>query len=85
MLSAATMRPIRRALAVTGELSIHGNVNPVGGIAEKLYAAQQHGRKMVIIPAANAQELVRLREATAHLDVRPVQTLADAVALAFEG
>lgn len=85
MLSAATMRPIRRALAVTGELSIHGNVNPVGGIAEKLYAAQQHGRKMVIIPAANAQELARLREVTVHLDVQPVQTLAEAVALAFEG
>lgn len=85
MLSAATRRPIRRALAVTGELSIHGNVNPVGGIAEKLHAAEQHGRKMVIIPAANAQELARLQAMTARLDVRPVQTLAEAVTLAFEG
>jgi predicted ATP-dependent protease len=40
---------------------------------------------MVIIPAANAQELARLRQVTAHLDVQPVQTLAEAVALAFEG
>ncbi|WP_437334441.1 S16 family serine protease [Sorangium sp. So ce394] len=85
MLSAATMRPIRRALAVTGELSIHGNVNPVGGVAEKLHAAQQHGRKRVIIPAANAQELARLRAVTAHLEVQPVQTLSEAVALAFDG
>ena len=84
MLSAATNRPIRRALAVTGELSIHGNVSPVGGVADKLSAAHQHGRKMVIIPAANAMELSRLRDLTASLDIRPVQTLAEAVKLAFD-
>ncbi|MFT3769598.1 MAG: BREX system Lon protease-like protein BrxL [Minicystis sp.] len=84
MLSAATQRPIRPALAVTGELSIHGNVNPVGGIAEKLSAALLHGRKTVIIPAANAVELARLTDLTARLDVRPVQALAEAVRIAFE-
>jgi ATP-dependent Lon protease len=84
MLSAATQRPIRTALAVTGELSIHGNVNPVGGIAEKLSAALLHGRKTVIIPASNAMELARLPDLTAQLDVRPVQALAEAVRLAFE-
>jgi ATP-dependent Lon protease len=85
MLSVGTTRPIVRALAVTGELSIHGNVQPVGGIAEKLSAALQHGRKTVIIPAANAAELARLPDLVAKLDVRPVQSLGEAVTIAFGG
>lgn len=83
MLSAATGRRVIKALAVTGELSIHGNVNAVGGIAEKLSAALHHGRKLVIIPAANATELGRLPDLVAQLDVRPVQTLAQAVEIAL--
>lgn len=85
MLSAVTGRPIIPAFAVTGELSIHGNVNAVGGITEKLSAALQHGRKIVIIPASSAVELARLPDLTAQLDVRPVQTLAEAVAIAIGG
>jgi ATP-dependent Lon protease len=85
MLSAVTGRPIIPAFAVTGELSIHGNVNAVGGITEKLSAALQHGRKIMIIPASSAVELARLPDLTAQLDVRPVQTLAEAVAIAIGG
>lgn len=79
MLSAATGRPVRRQLAVTGELSTHGNVNPVGGIAEKLAAAAQHGRRVVLIPAENAVELARIPDVVNELDVKPVRTLAEAV------
>ncbi len=79
MLSAATGRPIRPAIAVTGELSIHGNVNPVGGIAEKLSAAVEHKRQVVLIPAANAMDLARLPDLTTKIEVVPVQTLGQAV------
>jgi hypothetical protein len=43
-----------------GELSVHGDVNVIGGVAEKLSAAARHGRKVVLIPAENASELQRL-------------------------
>lgn len=79
MLSAATERPIRRRVAVTGELSVHGNVNPIGGVAEKLNAAARHGRKHVIIPAENASELGRLHELASRLEIHPVRTLQEAV------
>ena len=83
MLSSATKRPIRTSFAVTGELSIHGNVNPVSGIAEKLAAAIEHGRTAVAIPAANAAELARLPDLTRQLDILSVQTLSEAVAIAI--
>ncbi len=84
MLSAATGRKVRRGIAVTGEISIQGHVSQVGGIAEKLSAALRHGRKTVIIPAANAAEVARLSDIAAQLEVHPVYTLADAVAIALE-
>jgi ATP-dependent Lon protease len=85
MLSAATHRPVRRQLAVTGEISLMGNVGRIGGLAEKLEAAKRHGRKVVIIPAANAPELQALRHITdACLEVVPVSNLAEAVRVAFE-
>lgn len=81
MLSAATGRPVRRRVAVTGELSVHGNVNAVGGVAEKLSAALRQQRKLVVIPAENASELGRLEELAAKLDIHPVRTLKEAVGL----
>lgn len=84
MLSAATGRRVRKGLAVTGELSLQGNVGGVGGIAEKLSAALRHGRTTVIIPAANAAEVARLPDLVSQLDVRAVSTLAEAVAVALD-
>jgi ATP-dependent Lon protease len=79
MLSAATGRAIRRRVAVTGELSVHGNVNPIGGVAEKLSAAARHGRRVVVIPAENATELGRLPELGERLEIHPVRTLQEAL------
>lgn len=79
MISAATGRPVRRRVAVTGELSVHGNVNAIGGVAEKLSAAARHGRKVVVIPAENASELQRLEELGSKLDIHPVRTLKEAI------
>lgn len=81
MISAATGRPVRRRVAVTGELSVHGNVNAIGGVAEKLSAAARHGRKVVVIPAENASELQRLQELGNKLEIHPVRTLKEAVDL----
>ena len=84
MLSAVTGRAIKPALAVTGELSLLGNIHEVGGLPEKLSAAQRHGRKMVLIPASNATEALKAPRINELLDIRPVQTLAEAVELALE-
>ena len=84
MLSAATGRPVRRRIAVTGELSVHGNVNAIGGVAEKLSAAARHGRRLVVIPAENASELGRMEELASKLEIHPVRTLREAMKLALD-
>jgi len=55
--SVLTKRPLPQDIAVTGELSIAGNVRPVGGIVEKLYAARQAGMRRVFVPRDNARDV----------------------------
>jgi ATP-dependent Lon protease len=85
MLSAVTGRAIRSGLAVTGELSTLGHVGEIGGLGAKLRAAARRGRTLVIIPSANAAELVHLGDLASTLDIRPVRSLADAARIALLG
>ncbi len=55
--SAVKEKPVKRDIAVTGEVSLRGKVSPVGGIQEKIYGAKQAGIKKVIIPEANGKEI----------------------------
>lgn len=57
MVSALTGAPVRRDLAMTGEISIRGRVLAIGGLREKTMAALRHGIKTVIIPEANLKDL----------------------------
>jgi len=57
MLSAFTERPVRRDVAMTGEITLRGNVLPVGGIKEKVLAARRSGVRVVILPEANRRNL----------------------------
>lgn len=57
MLSAITGKPVRQDVAITGEISLLGQVKPVGGIIEKIYGAQQSGIKTVIIPEENKKDV----------------------------
>lgn len=84
MYSAATGRKIRRGLAVTGELSVHGHVGPIGGVLEKLQAAARHGRTLALIPSANAAELARRPDLARSLQIEPVATLEHALRWAFD-
>ncbi len=62
ILSAATGRPVREDVAMTGEITLSGLVLPVGGIREKALAARRFGIKTVILPALNEPDLVDIPE-----------------------
>lgn len=72
--------PIDNKLAMTGEVSIHGKVKPVGGIVAKVEAAFQAGAETVIIPKENWQELFGRYEA---LKIHPVDTIDEVLQLAL--
>lgn len=58
LLSVCTEKKVKREVAMTGEITLRGNVLPVGGIKEKVLAAQRAGVKRMILPAANKKELI---------------------------
>ena len=63
LVSALTKRPIRRDVAMTGEISIRGRVLPIGGLKEKSMAAYRSGIKKVFIPFDNVSDLDEVDEA----------------------
>lgn len=81
MASAITGKAIRPGLAVTGELSLHGYVMEVGGVAEKLHAAAHYGRRRVIIPKANRSDAEQVRDL--KLEVHAVDSFSEALSHAL--
>jgi len=72
-------RPVRPDVAATGELTLRGHVLPVGGIKEKLIAAERAGIRLVLVPARNAADVDELpEEVRKKVEVRLVETV-DAV------
>ena len=83
--SLATGRPVRHDVAMTGEVTLNGRVLPIGGVKQKLLAAQRAGATTVFIPARNEPDLDDVpAEVLEALDVRPVADVADILALALE-
>ncbi len=81
IVSALTGAPVRRDVAMTGEISIRGRVLPIGGLREKTMAALRHGVHTVIIPAANEKDLAEIdptvRQALNFIPVRHVDTVIE--------
>ncbi|MGI8416418.1 MAG: endopeptidase La, partial [Nakamurella sp.] len=85
LVSMATGRQVRADVAMTGEVTLNGRVLPIGGVKQKLLAAQRAGVKTVFIPLRNEPDLDDVpAEILAELDVRPVGDVAEIVALALE-
>ena len=68
-------KPIPQDVAMTGELTLHGKIKPVGGVVEKIYGAQQAEVKTVYIPAGNAPEVQGLFP---DMGIVPVARIEDA-------
>lgn len=82
--SAFTQKPLKPAIAATGELTLHGVVMAVGGIHEKLVAAHLAGVKTVLLPKQNLKEARALPdEVTRELELIFVESVAEAIRLAL--
>ena len=76
--SLVTDRSVDPRLAMTGEVSLRGGVNPIGGLPEKLMAAQRAGVRRVLIPADNADDLRDVpAEVKDQLEIIPVKTVEE--------
>lgn len=85
MVSALTGTPVRRDIAMTGEISIRGRVLPIGGLKEKTMAALRHGIQTVIIPQANLRDLEEIdqtvRKSLNFITAEHVDTVLEAALL----
>ena len=83
--SLATGRPVRSDVGMTGEVTLNGRVLPIGGVKQKLLAAQRAGLKTVFIPKRNEPDLDDVpAEVLDELDVRPVADVGEILAYALE-
>jgi len=77
--------PIRQNVAMTGSLSVRGDVLPVGGVTHKIEAAAKVGMDKVIIPAANQQDVMIEDEYKDQIEIIPVTHISEVLDVALEG
>jgi len=85
LVSALTKIPVRASVAMTGEITLRGEILPIGGLKEKLLAAQRGGIETVLIPSENEKDLVEIPENIKEkLDIRPVKWIDEVLEIALE-
>ena len=86
IVSVLTGIPVRKDIAMTGEVSLRGNAMPIGGLKEKLLAALRGGIKTVLIPQENEKDLPEIPDNVKKgLDIIPVDHVSDVLKLALVG
>lgn len=84
VVSALTQKPVRPHLAMTGEITLRGRVLGVGGLKEKLLAAQQYGITMAIVPFENREDIEEiLKDITLNLEIKFVKNMDEVLAIAL--
>jgi len=85
MVSALTRIPVRADVAMTGEITLRGEVLPIGGLKEKLLAAHRGGIKTVLIPEDNRKDLTDIpKNISEALDIRTVKWIDQVLEVALE-
>ncbi len=85
MVSALTRIPVRADVAMTGEITLRGEVLPIGGLKEKLLAAHRGGIKTVLIPEENRKDLADIpKNISEALDIRTVKWIDQILEVALE-
>ncbi len=85
IVSALTQIPVLSGVAMTGEITLRGEVLPIGGLKEKLLAAHRAGVKLVIIPEDNVRELQELpRNIRQQVTIKSVKWIDEVIELALE-
>ena len=84
LVSALTKVPVRRDVAMTGEITLRGRVLPIGGLKEKLLAAHRGGLKTIIIPEENRKDLAEIpKNITGSLEIHPVRWIDEVLDIAL--
>jgi ATP-dependent Lon protease len=84
LISALTKIPVRSDVAMTGEITLRGEVLPIGGLKEKLLAAHRGGITTVLIPDDNTKDLVEIADNIKEkLDIRPVKWIDEVLQVAL--
>lgn len=85
IVSALTQTPVRADVAMTGEITLRGEVLAIGGLKEKLLAAHRGGIKTVLIPEENVKDLAEMPDNVKnHLEIIPVKWIDQVLAVALE-
>jgi len=85
LVSVLTGIPVRADVAMTGEITLRGEVLPIGGLKEKLLAAHRGGIKTVLIPEENSKDLAEIPDNVKNrLDIHPVKWIDQVLELALE-
>lgn len=78
LISALTNRPVAASVAMTGEVTLRGNVLPIGGLKEKTLAAYRSGITKIVIPEKNRKDLYEIPDVVKEtIDIVPVETMAE--------
>lgn len=85
LVSVLTEIPVRSTVAMTGEITLRGEVLPIGGLKEKLLAAHRGGITTVIIPKENERDLAEIPDnIKADLEIKPVKWIDEVLEIALE-
>nr|WP_237412444.1 MULTISPECIES: endopeptidase La [unclassified Gilliamella] len=85
LISTLTGNPVRSDVAMTGEITLRGEVLPIGGLKEKLLAAHRGGIKTVLIPMDNVKDLEEIPDnVKSEIDIHPVKWIDDVLTIALQ-